>query len=81
MPYQRNLNPGELEQLFNQALRQLAEAITEYKEARLKNAAHEPNAELASQRLAVAHECVVTCLDTYHARRQALEVARVQPGN
>ena len=65
MAFHRDLTQEELQQLVDQALSQLADAVNEYKNARLKMAAKEPNEELARQWLALAHESVLTCLDTY----------------
>jgi|688.fasta_scaffold273694_3 hypothetical protein len=65
MAFHRDLTPDELQQLVDEALSQLADAVNEFKNARLKKAAKEPNEELARQRLMLAHESVLACLDTY----------------
>jgi hypothetical protein len=62
----------ELDQVCQQALDQLADAVQEYKEAKRLKAANRPSEELAIKRMALARDAVRLCLRTYEQVRDLI---------
>jgi len=73
MPFDRELTDVELDQLYQQALDQLADAVREYEDAKRAKESNRPSADLAAKRLALARDAMRLCLTTYHQIRDQID--------